>query len=106
MSDFAYLQNDRAISRVEAQRLEPVETLPWCELCDTLEDNCASLACASCGERHGRCAVDCGEADHLLGCPFPAEACRCKAIKTELSARAAEAIAEEALEAHREERAS
>ena len=44
--------------------------------------------------------------DHFEDCVYPAEHCKCIAIKREYAAKASDRAVDEALEAHREERAS
>lgn len=113
MSDFLYLQHDQAIARVGARRLDPpeaaVEFCAWCEMpVEDCENNVhgACLKCAHCGERRGVCPGDCADAEHLAGCPFPLETCRCAAIEKDLKARAADIATERAIDEAREDRAS
>lgn len=89
------------IGRIESRLSEPPEfyALPeTCGLCDLLLEDCengipgACLRCATCNHVEGECLEDCGE-DHLQGCDFPAEECRCKAIAREFQHKAADHVA-------------
>ena len=119
MSSFGYYDEGAVLRKAEARFIaEPSARTPICGACRNLLEDClrgvrsergikpSCVRCANCSARAGFCAEDCGESDHLVGCQFPQEPCGCRAIKLELSAKAADIVAEEGLEDHREERHS
>lgn len=110
MTFFGYYSDADALRASEARSLIRDEAPEGCDLCGELEEDCQNglgcIRCAHCKQKPGDCFDDCAESEHHVGCNFPSEDCRCRAIGNELIARAADVIAEEGLDAHREERAS
>lgn len=110
MSDFGYLQNDAAISRESARRLDPPDFGPsYCNLCGEEEEDCerglGCIRCALCNGKKIDCSEDC-DPGHAVECAFPMETCICKRLREEFAAKAADMAMDAALEEKREERAS